>query len=45
MKPTDKNIWRWQPQPQLTPVKTAFVTITDDDIASQVIRQIPDDRD
>ncbi|GGB31468.1 hypothetical protein GCM10011502_00530 [Oceanisphaera marina] len=45
MKPTDKIFWRWQSQPQVTPIKTAFVTITDDDIASQVIRQIPDDRD
>ncbi|TDW62326.1 hypothetical protein LY04_00388 [Oceanimonas baumannii] len=43
MKPTFINFWRWQPDNQ--PVQQpAFASITDNDIASQVIRQIPDDQ-
>ncbi|MBU3825101.1 MAG: hypothetical protein H9917_09800 [Candidatus Oceanisphaera merdipullorum] len=45
MKPKQRNFWRWQPQTRHTPITTAFVTIIDEDIARQVIRQIPDDRD
>ncbi|WP_158260065.1 hypothetical protein [Zobellella endophytica] len=45
MKPTRTVFWRWQSGPRFLPLQAAFVSITDDDIASQVIRQIPDDRD
>ncbi|MFP2770752.1 hypothetical protein [Oceanisphaera sp. KMM 10153] len=45
MKPSKAVFWRWQAEPDFTPIQTTFVSITDDDIASQVIRQIPDDRD
>ncbi|WP_344955904.1 hypothetical protein [Zobellella aerophila] len=45
MKPTNGIFWRWlTQQPFFTPVQPSFITITDNDIASQVIRQIPDDR-
>ncbi|MBO1520038.1 MAG: hypothetical protein ACTHY5_07645 [Oceanisphaera sp.] len=45
MKPTQHIFWRWQAETHVTPIKTAFVSIIDTDIASQVIRQVPDDRD
>ncbi|WP_175514080.1 hypothetical protein [Oceanisphaera psychrotolerans] len=45
MKPSKTVFWRWQAGPMHTPTQPMFVSITDDDIASQVIRQIPDDRD
>ncbi|MFD1009193.1 MULTISPECIES: hypothetical protein [Oceanisphaera] len=45
MKQTKHIFWRWHTQTLATPIKTAFVSVTDDDIASQVIRQVPDDRD
>ncbi|NLJ93445.1 MAG: hypothetical protein GX324_10390 [Aeromonadales bacterium] len=44
MKPTTAIFWRWQSQTLLSTPPTAFALVTDDDIASQVIRQIPDDR-
>jgi hypothetical protein len=44
MKPNPAFFWRWRLQILLMTPQPAFVSITDDDIASQVILQIPDDR-